>query len=101
VQQNKTYDRGSPIVIEVEVYVYTPFEDETLTDPDTIVVSVGQSNKSKEVVEQAMTKYTTGKYYYIVQTTSSWEVGTYNVEVKATSGSYSDTEVAYNLFTLV
>ena len=98
--QNKSYDRGSPIIIEVEVYSYAPFGLEAKIDPDTIVVSVGQSNQAKKVVEQAMTKFATGEYYYIVQTTTSWETGPYNVEVKVTSGAYSDTEVATNIFTL-
>ena len=94
------FDRGSPLVVEVEVWAYTPFGTEVLTDPDTITVTVGQSNQTQKVIAQAMTKSVTGKYYYIFQTTSSWEVGVYNVQVDITSGSYEDRGVNKSAFSL-
>ena len=71
------------------------------TTPDSVVITIEDPAGTDKVDEAAMTEETDKVFYYIWQTadTSSYEVGTYDAIIKATSGVY--TSVARQTFELI
>jgi hypothetical protein len=78
----------------VYIWSYVYNSSGTLTDPTgSIKVTVSRQSDSTKVVDaQAMTKSATGTYYYIYRTDTSVELGKYNIEVHSVDGS-GDTAV--------
>jgi hypothetical protein len=86
------YDKGSSILIEVQFKKWTPFASSaTLFNPSTTqTITVIDPSGKKVVNAQALTNSTTGLYYYVIQTTTSWVVGEYNVQITSQDTTYSD-----------
>ena len=74
------YAAGTTIRIEAEITDH----NDTLTDPDSIKVSVYKGEVT-EVDLQDMTKVSTGLYYYNWQSSADDTVGKYDVKVTLTS----------------
>ena len=96
----KNFKIGSPITVEVQFYRREPYGTPTLFDPTTATISVYKSGQSKDVTDEDLIKSETGKYYYVIQTTTSWATGNYSIWVQASDGTYDDDEVLLNAFTL-
>jgi len=78
------HDQGDSIIIEQEIQEQEPFTDtETLTDPDTVTITIKAPDESLEVDEEPMTRADTGKYYYIWNTAQDLQQGDYEIEIKA------------------
>ena len=90
------YDRGSAIVIEVEFKQHTPFGTDAYFDPTDPKITITDPQSVAKVTDSALTKSSTGKWYYICQTTTSWDVGIYKSKVTATSGTYNDITITDN-----
>jgi hypothetical protein len=83
-----TYDAGTTITVEAEVRAYTPFSTVALNDPSGGVnIVIKNPSGGTTVSSTAMTKDSTGKYYYRWQTTTSLAVGDYVVEITADGAS--------------
>lgn len=96
----QTYDKGSAIIIEVEFKKQTPFGSAAYFDPSTAKVTVTDPTGTNKVTDASLTQSTTGKYYYICQTETTWAAGIYSVKVTSTDGSASDVTVDYTGFKL-
>jgi hypothetical protein len=97
----ETYDRGSPIVIEVEIKQYTPFGSSAYIDPDTTYnMTITDPDKKPVLIDQQMTKSAVGKYYYIYLSELTAAPGDYGVQVDITHGGVSDVEIEERLFKL-
>lgn len=63
-------------------------EDDTLVDPDGgVTITVVDPEGTEVVAGAAMTKQSTGVYYYNGTSTTSWVKGMYHVTTRATDGS--------------
>lgn len=70
----------------------------SLIDPDTIVITIIDSENTKKVDAQAMTKDVTGKYHYDYLIPTDAMVGKWTTEIKATKGF---TAIEQDQFTVV
>lgn len=96
-----TVDLGSAIVIEATIQAYTPFGSYADADPISLPTISVWDNKGKKVVDaQSMIKDSTGKYYYTVQTLTTWKKGLYKSEITATFSSNSDVKTEVESFIL-
>lgn len=87
------YDKGAAIRIESQHYSTTPFSTtETLYDPTTVTVTVTDGDGVEVVADQEMTNHTTGQFYYILQTTTSYTHGIYTATITATGPSFNSVE---------
>lgn len=100
-----TYHKGSSIDIEVEFQKREPFDGETRIDPTTPKVTVtGPDNPATPQVNDVdLVQVSTGRYNYTVQTVNNdtWPVGTYEILVTGTSGSYKDRTLVKDGFKLI
>lgn len=94
-------DRGSAVTIEVTFFRKPPFSTSVLFDPISPTVKVTDPNGTVKVNDVPLNKSSTGKYYYIFQTTSSDPLGNYKVEAKGSDGQYQDVKVNPLAFELV
>lgn len=94
------YDRGSPILIEVEFKRRTPFGTLDYFDPTTPKITVTDQYGTVRVNAADLTKSATGKWYYICQTGATWSVGPYRSTVTGTDGTYTETDIEPELFEL-
>lgn len=95
-------DLGSAVLIEAEFKKATAFGDDAYYDPSPAPkVTVTDPEGTEVIAAQDMTQSATGKYYYTVQSTTSWEAGYYDVKVTAGDGTNSDVNNQNNLFKLV
>lgn len=69
-----------------------------LTDPNTIVITIIDSESTKKADAQAMTKDVTGKYYYDLLIPTDAVVGKWITEIKAVKGF---TAIEQDQFTVV
>jgi hypothetical protein len=98
----RSYHRGSPVLIEVEFKKLTPFAaDPAYYDPTTKTVTVTDPDSTDVVDAGALTKSAVGKYYHILQTTTGYVAGTYQVSVSSGDGSYTDVTTEAAAFSLV
>lgn len=70
----------------------------TLIDPTSIVITIIDSEATKKVDAQDMTKDVTGKYYYDHLIPADAVIGTWTTEIKAVKGS---TAIEQDQFTVV
>ena len=70
----------------------------TLINPDTIVITIIDSESTKKVDAQAMTNDVTGKYYYDHLIPTDAALGTWTTEIKAVKGF---TAIEQDQFTVV
>lgn len=95
------FDKGSPVLIEVEFQRQTAFSS-TLTyfDPTGATLSVTDQLGAVMTSTTNMTKSSTGKYYFICQTATTWAGGPYHTTVQCTDGTNSDVDVQMGAFEL-
>ncbi len=91
---SKIYHQGETIRQKAHVTDVS----KTLIDPDTIVITIIDSENSKKVDTQAMTKDVTGKYYYNYLIPTDAVVGVWTTEIKAVKGF---TAIEQDQFTVV
>ena len=70
----------------------------SLIDPDTIVITIIDSENTKKVDAQAMTKDTIGKYYYDHLISTDATLSMWTTEIKAVKGF---TAIEQDQFTVV
>ena len=98
---NPPYDRGSAIVIEVEFKKQEPFIAALYFDPITPKITITDSLGTNKISDITLTKKTTGKWYYICQTLTSWNIGVYSVKVAASTDTYNDITINLENFELI
>ena len=76
---SKIYHRGETIRQKAHITDTT----NTLVNPDTIVITIIDSESTKKVDAQAMTNEATGKYYYDHLIPTDAVIGTWTTEIKA------------------
>ena len=79
---SKRYYQGETMRQTVEVRDV----DGILVDPDTIVITIHNAAGITEIDEQAMSKDTTGKYYYDYLLAADALGGEWTTEIKAVKG---------------
>jgi len=80
-----TKDLGDSIIIETTIKKNEPFEDtSTNTDPDTITISIEDSDGNSIISDTSMTKNATGEYYYNWDTSDSLSEGHYKIIIEIT-----------------
>lgn len=99
----RPYDRGSPVTIKAQFKQQIPYGVDSYYDPTSPVptISVYDAEGTKVVDDVLMDKSDVGKYYYVVQTTTSWPVGYSKAVVTSGDGTYSDVEIGSRVFELV
>jgi hypothetical protein len=104
----ENFDLGSALLIPVKFKVKTPFgsadgesSSEAYYDPTSYTITVYDEGGTIKVDGVALTKSATGKYYYIVQTTTDWDAGIYKVTVESGNGSNDDVTTEYKFFRLI
>lgn len=91
------YKRGNCIRLKATIRDV----DNALFDPDTSVVVSVESGGTDYLTDQAMTKLSTGVYYYDWQTDADDVTGIYNMEVVSVDGSktvVTDDNSAFELY---
>jgi hypothetical protein len=83
-------DRGSAILIEVEFTRKIPFGGNEYFDPTAPKITVFQTGKVAKLGPVDLTQSTLGKYYYVAQTLTNWDTGSYNAKITASDETYSD-----------
>jgi len=99
----KKYDRGSSFYILVEFKEYIPFEDSDYVDPSAATITITDPDDT-DVVDGANilpNKSATGKYYYLVESLTTWITGDYKVTIESTEDSVDDVTVSNPEFQLV
>jgi hypothetical protein len=76
----ENYVRGNSVLIEITIDKNQPFEEGKLDDPQKGSIIVNN---------QPMLSLNTGKYYYILQTTSAFVLGRYECTITI-SGDFYD-----------
>jgi hypothetical protein len=97
-----TFERGSALVLEAEFKKTTPFvATPAYFDPSPLPkITVTDPQGVAKVSAVDMTKSTTGKYYYICQTATTWAAGKYATTVTSVDGSNSDVGIDADAFEL-
>jgi hypothetical protein len=96
--ETMNYDRGSIPILRATVKKAVKFGEGALFDPTTVTVTVTDPSGVKKVTTATMTKDTTGKYYYYLQTAKDWESGLYKVDVDITDSGDADVTVDESLY---
>lgn len=99
--QIERFDRGSAVIQEVEFKEDSAFGTPAYFDPDSPVITVTDPAGTYKVLNAALIKSDTGKWYYLCQTGVDWITGVYSVKVSASNGSYSDVTINRTSFRLV
>ena len=79
---SKLYYQGETIRQKVHITDV----NNSLVDPDTIVITIIDSESIKKVDAEAMSKDDTGKYYYDHLIPTDAAIGKWKVEIKAVKG---------------
>jgi hypothetical protein len=86
------FDVGDTIRIESTIEEQEPFEESwSLTDPQTVEITITGYNDNEVVSSQSMTKESTGKYFYNWDTTGL-DAGDYEVVVDSSTNGISEVE---------
>lgn len=96
-----TYDRGSAVLVDVELKKAVPFGAADYFDPLTASITIYDPAGTVKINNQPLVESTVGKWYYICQTATNWVVGQYSAVVTATDGVYTDTTVEPRSFYLI
>ena len=95
------FNRGEVIVAEAQLKEYTPFDTHALADPDsTPTITVTDNVGTVKVDAKDLTKSITGKYYYLIETASSWNPGNYVVQIVSVYNSKTNTHINDEAFVL-
>ena len=90
-----TREVGDTIRFESELYSSLPFnENESLTDADTIEITIEKRDGTKVVDSQSMTEHAEGQYYFEWDT-SGLEATDYKVTVSASTSNASETDCGF------
>ncbi len=92
-------DAGSEILVEHTIKERNPFGSDDLLTPDTLTYQVKDTNSSI-VATGSLTLSSTGRYYTIIQTETTWIDGDYSVWVTATKDGATDIQVTEYGFVL-
>ena len=88
-------DAGDTLRFEEEITETSPFgEDGSLADPDTIEISVQDSDGNTFVDSESMTRQGKGKYYFNWDT-SGLDEGYYEKTVKVVKANIEETDTVY------
>lgn len=100
--KTEKFDRGSPVIIPVTFYDNSNphSETEVLIDPTSPTVTIRDPKGTAQITAQALSKTELGKYTYVCQTATDWLTGEYEVQINATSGSYTDITIDVQNFIL-
>lgn len=91
-----TYNLGSGVTIEVEFKKHTPFvTTDVYFDPDVAKIVVIDPTGSEVLASINLTKSETGKYFHILQTTTIWPVGIYQVKINS-EDTNGNTDITIN-----
>jgi hypothetical protein len=86
----ENYVRGNSVLIEITIDKNQPFEEGKLDDPENgVTITIINQKGSIIVNNQPMLSLNTGKYYYILQTTSAFVLGRYECTITI-SGDFYD-----------
>jgi len=96
----RTFDRGSAVIIEVEIKKRVPYGELAYSDPDSFEITITDSAGTIKVDGATLIKSVTGKYYYICQTAVNWARGVYIAATTVTEGTNNDVTVNEDLFRL-
>jgi len=97
-----TVDRGSTVMVEVTCTKRTPFGTTwDLFDPTTPLITIYDPVGTAVVSAAALTKSTTGKFYYVCQTLTTWMQGVYSSKVTGSDGSYHEVDIEASVFELL
>ena len=95
------FNRGEVFIVEAELKEYTPFDDHAYANADSIPkITINDSKNNVRVDNQDMSNSATGKYYYTIESLTSWLVGNYDVIIVSIYNSKSNTYVKHGAFTL-
>lgn len=83
-------DRGSAILIEIEFTRKIAFDGNEYFDPNAPKITIFQTGKAAKLGPSDLFKSEKGKYYYIAQTLTNWDIGSYNAKVTSSDETYSD-----------
>ena len=97
----ESYDRGSTVLIQVEMKRQAPFGALDYIDPTSIKATITDPENTARVTDATMTKSDVGKYYYICQTQASWPAGSYQVSITGSDGTYTDITIKRMAFRLI
>lgn len=90
-----TREVGDTIRFESEVYNTTPFDtDETLTDADSITITIEKRDGTKVVDGASLLEHAKGQYYYEWDT-QGLEKTDYKIEIKAVQGDTEEVSCGY------
>lgn len=94
------FNKGEVFIVEVELKKYTPFGEYTLADPDSLPQIQISDRFNKTNVSEDMVKSTTGKYFYLCATESTWKEGKYKIIILSIYDSKKNVFVKKNAFEL-
>lgn len=90
-----TREVGDTIRFESELYNTTPFDtDETLTDADSITVTIEKKDSTKVVDSASLSEHAKGQYFY-EWNTSGLEATDYQVKITANQGDADEVSCGY------
>ncbi len=96
------HDKGSAILLEVEYKKQTPYGTLDYFDPSPVPKISVIDPLGQEVVTPAnLVQSTTGRYYYVIQSSTAWEAGTYSCKTTGGDGTNSDVTINRAAFELV
>lgn len=95
-----TYDRGSPVLIEVDIKKQVPFGALDYFDPVEAKITITDPLGTVKVNANDMIKSETGKYYFICQTDVAWATGNYSGKVAVRDATYNDITINRQAFRL-
>lgn len=80
----KEFDRGTAIRITATIQSYAVFSAPVLKDPaNGVFLSIWDPDEILYLDNQAMSVFSTGKYFYDFQTVVADELGIYRIEITA------------------
>ena len=95
-----TINAGSPLLIEVEFTKADPFKGYQLFDPNSTVYKVIAPDNVTIKDTGSLLLHDIGRWYCVVQTETTWDLGDYTVCITSIYDTTSDVEVKKTAFTL-
>ena len=96
----KTYDIGSPVLLEAAVKMAKPFAAAGAYTPANTTISVFDATGAAVVKNAAMINVDVGKLSYTLQTDETYSPGEYEVVIKIEDAEGSDVEKIKSAFYL-
>lgn len=85
--------RGTTVLIEITFNLQNVFGSQSLIDPVSPTITIIAPDNTNKVTDAALTKHDVGRYYYTLQTQTSWRKGWYTSVV---SGTYNAMPIKLN-----